>query len=546
MDFNKLAEALIPDENVKPLEEYEKQYPERALEKGEQVTRLAPSPTGFMHIGNLYVALANERIAHQSGGVFYLRIEDTDEKRKVEGAVEVIHKSLKYFGVKFDEGADLCGAYGPYYQRQRAEIYHAYAKELIRQGLAYPCFCTEEDLEKTREHQTENKLLPGYYGEFAKCRNLTEEEIYENLKAGKPYVIRLKSQGDVNIKHTFRDEVKGEITVTENNQDVVILKSDGIPTYHFAHAIDDHFMRTTLVIRGEEWLSSLPIHIELFKVLGFRLPKYGHNCSIQKIDGETRRKLSKRKDPEASLNYYREQGYHPEAVRTYMMTLLNSNFEEWLLKFPDKPIDEFKYSIGKMGKSGALFDILKLNDISKTYMSKLSETEMYDFLKAWVDEFGTDEQKAYFADKDYLCKVLILCMGIGGKKRRKDFVCAKQAVEMISYFFDNTFAPEYEYRFEKATVKKVLEGFKAIYDQADDNSVWFEKVKTVAGENGFATDMKAYKANPEEYAGNVSDVAEMLRIATTGLANTPDLWTIMQIIGKDRTLARLEKAIAAL
>lgn len=546
MDLNKLADALIPDGNVKPLEYYEQRYPERALEKGAQVTRLAPSPTGFMHIGNLYVALANERIAHQSGGVFYLRIEDTDDKRKVEGAVEVIHTSLKYFGVAFDEGADLCGDYGPYYQRQRAEIYHAYAKDLIRRGLAYPCFCTEEELEKTREYQTEHKLLPGYYGEFAKCRDFTEEQIYENLKAGKPYVIRLKSQGDVEVKHTFRDEVKGEITVTENNQDVVILKSDGIPTYHFAHAIDDHFMRTTLVIRGEEWLSSLPIHIELFKVLGFKLPKYGHNCSIQKIDGETRRKLSKRKDPEASLTFYREQGYHPAAVRTYMMTLLNSNFEEWLLKFPDKDIDEFKYSIGKMGKSGALFDILKLNDISKTYMSKLSETETYDFLKTWADEFGTDEQKAYFADKEYMCKVLALCMGVGGKKRRKDFVCAKQAVEMISYFFDQTFKPEYAYRFDGATVKKILGDFKAAYDYADDCSVWFEKVKTVAGANGFATDMKAYKADPTAFPGNVSDVAEMLRIATTGLSNTPDLWTIMQILGKDRTLGRLEKAIGAL
>ena len=546
MDLNKLADALIPDENIKPLEEYEKLYPERALEKGAQVTRLAPSPTGFMHIGNLYVALANERIAHQSGGVFYLRIEDTDEKRKVEGAVEVIHKSLKYFGVKFDEGADLCGDYGPYYQRQRAEIYHAYAKELIRKGLAYPCFCTEEDLEKTREYQTENKLLPGYYGEYAKCRNLSEAEIYENLKAGKPYVIRLRSQGDVSVKHTFRDEVKGEITVTENNQDVVILKSDGIPTYHFAHAIDDHFMRTTLVIRGEEWLSSLPIHIELFKVLGFRLPKYGHNCSIQKIDGETRRKLSKRKDPEASLNYYREQGYHPEAVRTYMMTLLNSNFEEWLLKFPDKPLDEFKYSIGKMGKSGALFDIVKLNDISKTYMAKLSETEAYDFFKAWADEFGSETQRAYFADKEYLCKVLALCMGVGGKKRRKDFICAKQAVEFVSYFFDETFSPEYAYRFDNATVKKILNDFVSVYDHADDCSAWFEKVKAVASANGFATDMKAYKANPENYPGNVSDIAEMLRVATTGLTNTPDLWTIMQILGKDRTLARLQTAINAL
>ncbi|MBO5782871.1 MAG: glutamate--tRNA ligase, partial [Clostridia bacterium] len=319
MNLNQLADALIPDENVKPLQYYEEKYPLRPLEKGAQVTRLAPSPTGFMHLGNLYVALANERLAHQSGGVLYLRIEDTDQKRKVEGAVEVIQSSLKYFGIDFDEGAEICGEYGPYYQQQRAEIYHAYAKELIRQGLAYPCFCTEEEMGKTREYQSENKLLPGYYGEFAKCRNLSEEQIYENLKAGKPYVIRLKSQGDVNIKHTFHDEIKGDITVTENNQDVVILKSDGIPTYHFAHAVDDHFMRTTMVIRGEEWLASLPIHIELFKVLGFRLPKYGHNCSIQKIDEEdgTRRKLSKRKDPEASLVFYREQGYHPLAVKTY-------------------------------------------------------------------------------------------------------------------------------------------------------------------------------------------------------------------------------------
>ena len=546
MDLNKLADALIPDENVKPLDYYESKYPARNLPEGAQVTRLAPSPTGFMHLGNLYVALANERIAHQSGGVLYLRIEDTDEKRKVEGAVDVIHRSLKYFGVNFDEGADLCGEYGPYYQRQRAEIYHAYAKDLIKRGLAYPCFCTEEDLEKTREYQTENKLLPGYYGEFAKCRNLTEEEIYANLAAGKPYVIRLKSQGDVEVKHTFRDQVKGDITVTENNQDVVILKSDGIPTYHFAHAIDDHFMRTTLVIRGEEWLSSLPIHIELFKVLGFKLPKYGHNCSIQKIDGETRRKLSKRKDPEASLTFYREQGYHPQAVRTYMMTLLNSNFEEWLLKCPDKPLDEFKYSIGKMGKSGALFDILKLNDISKTHFATLSAEEAFDFMKDWTDEFGTDEQKLYFADKDYMLKVLTLCMGIGGKKRRKDFICAKQAVEMLAYFFDNTFAPVYEYRFDSAVVKTVLEGFKATYDYADDMQAWFEKVKAVASANGFATDMKAYKADPTAYPGNVSDVAEMLRIATTGLSNTPDLWTIMQILGKERTIARLDKAIASL
>ena len=539
MDLNKLADALIPDKDLKPLEEYEKMYPPRDLAKGAEVTRIAPSPTGFMHFGNLYVALANERLAHQSGGVFYLRIEDTDQKRKVEGAVEVVHKSLKYFGVNFDEGADKGGNYGPYYQRQRAEIYHAFAKDLIRRGLAYPCFCTEEDLEKTREYQTENKLLPGYYGKFAKCRNLTEEEIYENLRQKKPYVIRLKSQGNAEIKHTFKDEIKGEITVTENDQDVVILKSDRIPTYHFAHAIDDHFMRTTLVMRGEEWLSSLPIHIELFKVLGFPLPRYGHNCSIQKMDGENRRKLSKRKDPEASLNFYREQGYPPIAVNTYVMTLLNSNFEEWMMKNPAAPYTDFRFSVGKMGKSGALFDVAKLNDIAKTYFAGKDEKETFDFLKEWAEEFGSEAQKKYFADEEYAKKILCLLMGIGSKKRRKDFACAVQAVASMAYFFDETFAPCDEYRFDKETVKSVIRSFSETYDIADDCSAWFDKVKAVAEKNGFCADMKAYKANPENYKGSVSDVAEILRIAVTGHANTPDLWTIMQILGKERVLKRL-------
>lgn len=539
MDLNKLADALIPDKDLKPLEEYEKMYPPRDLAKGAEVTRIAPSPTGFMHFGNLYVALANERLAHQSGGVFYLRIEDTDQKRKVEGAVEVVHKSLKYFGVNFDEGADKGGNYGPYYQRQRAKIYHAFAKDLIRRGLAYPCFCTEEDLEKTREYQTENKLLPGYYGKFAKCRNLTEEEIYENLRQKKSYVIRLKSQGNAEIKHTFKDEIKGEITVTENDQDVVILKSDGIPTYHFAHAIDDHFMRTTLVMRGEEWLSSLPIHIELFKVLGFPLPRYGHNCSIQKMDGENRRKLSKRKDPEASLNFYREQGYPPIAVNTYVMTLLNSNFEEWMMKNPAAPYTDFRFSVGKMGKSGALFDVAKLNDIAKTYFAGKDEKETFDFLKEWAEEFGSEAQKKYFADEEYAKKILCLLMGIGSKKRRKDFACAVQAVASMAYFFDETFAPCDEYRFDKETVKSVIRSFSETYDIADDCSVWFDKVKAVAEKNGFCADMKAYKANPENYKGSVSDVAEILRIAVTGHANTPDLWTIMQILGKERVLKRL-------
>ena len=549
MDWNKLADVLVPDENVKPLEYYEELYPARDLPQGAQVTRLAPSPTGFIHLGNLFVAIANERIAHQSQGTMYLRIEDTDLKRKVDGAVDAVKNALRYFDIRFDEGAEIEGAtnaYGPYYQRERAEIYHAYVKDLIKRGLAYPCFCTEDELSALREKQTAEKKITGYYGEYAACRNLTEEEIYANLAAKKPYVIRLRSQGNAENKIAFRDEIKGDITVTENDQDVVILKSDGIPTYHFAHAIDDHFMRTTVVIRGEEWLASLPIHIELFNVLGFRRPKYGHNCSLQKIDGDTRRKLSKRKDPELSLEFYRQEGYFAKAVKVYMLTLLNSNFEEWYMKNPETALEEFKFSINKMGKSGALFDLNKLNDISKNELAKLSAEEMFAFLSDWANEFGTETQKAYFADKDYMLKVLNLCMGIGGKKRRKDFTTSKQAVEFMAYFFDETFAPEYAYRFDNETVKKVLAGFKAVYDVTDDNSAWFEKLKGVATELGFATDMKAYKANPEAFPGNVSDVAEMLRVAMTGLTNTPDLCTIMQILGTDRTLARLDKAIASL
>lgn len=547
MDWNKLADALIPDADLKTADAYEAMYPERDLPKGAQVTRLAPSPTGFIHLGNLFVAIANERIAHQSGGLMYLRIEDTDLKRKVDGAVEAVKSALRYFDIRFDEGAEIEGAenaYGPYYQRERASLYHAYAKDLIRRGLAYPCFCTEEELSALREKQTAEKKITGYYGEYAACRNLTEAEIYAKLAEGKPYVIRLRSQGNAENKLVFHDEIKGDITVTENDQDVVILKSDGIPTYHFAHAIDDHFMRTTLVIRGEEWLASLPIHIELFDVLGFRRPKYGHNCSLQKMDGETRRKLSKRKDPELSLEFYRQEGYYPRAVKVYMLTLLNSNFEEWYMKNAEKPLEEFKFSIGKMGKSGALFDLNKLSDIAKNELAKLSETEMYDFLADWAQEFGTAAQQRYFADKAYMLKILCLCMGVGGKKRRKDFTTAKQAVETIGYFFDETFAPVYEYRFDGATVRKILSDFRVAYDYADDSAAWFDKVKTVAAQNGFAADMKAYKADPAAFKGSVADVAEMLRVATTGLANTPDLWTIMQILGAERTRARLDKAIA--
>ncbi len=542
MDYEHLAERLLPGD-YPDLASFETRYPSRDLPKGAQVTRLAPSPTGFIHLGNLFVAIANERIAHQSGGKLYLRIEDTDLKRKVDGAVEAVIASLDYFNIRFDEGAEIGGddTYAPWYQRQRAEIYRAYVKDLIRRGRAYPCFCTEEELSALRDEQTANKEITGYYGKYARCRNLSEEEIYQNLDAGKPFVIRLRSMGDSSRKFTFHDEIKGDVTVTENDQDVVILKSDGIPTYHFAHAVDDHLMRTTLVIRGEEWLASLPIHLELFDVLGFARPKYGHNCSLMKMDGESKRKLSKRKDPELSLSFYRQEGYHPFAVKVYMLTLLNSDFEEWHMKYPEKPLEEFKFRIEKMSRSGALFDLDKLNDISKTELSRLSAEEMFAFLKDWSFSFGSEQEQAYFADEEYLLKVLNLCMGTSGKKRRKDFVTAKQAVAEIGYFFGDRVQKD-AYRVDDGTRNAILDAFLAKYDYADDAQAWFAKVKEIAANLGYAAEMRDYKANPEAYKGSVSDVAEVLRIAVTGRANSPDLWTIMQILGEDRARERLSEA----
>jgi len=543
MDLKKLASALIPDKDLLPTAEYEKIYPERRMEVKAEVTRLAPSPTGFIHLGNLYSALADERSAHTTGGIFYLRIEDTDEKRKVDGAVESVIRSLRYFGIGFDEGAEIdspLNKYGPYYQRQREKIYKSFVKDLIEKGLAYPCFCSEEELGSVRERQTANKETTGYYGQYAKCRSLSEDEIYKNLKEGKKFVIRLKSQGSIENKIAFKDAIKGEVTVTENDQDVVILKSDGIPTYHFAHAIDDHFMRTTLVIRGEEWLSSLPVHLELHKVLGFKPPKYAHTSSLMKMDGETKRKLSKRKDPELSLDYYRKAGYFPLAVVKYLMTLLNSDFEEWCLKNPDADYRSFRFRIEKMNKSGALFDLDKLNDVSKNEISRLSAEECFEFLNGWVTEFGTDSDREHFKDRDYIVKILNLILGVGGKKRRKDIERAEQGVRLIDYFFDDTFAPEYNYRFGKDIVNAVLDGFSKLYDEADDNSVWFGKVKQVAEDVGFASEMSVYKAEPEKFGGSVSDIAEILRIAVTGKPNSPDLCSIMKILGGARSVERMK------
>lgn len=546
MDYNKLAELLFPDVVNDP-DYYEKKFPERDLPKGAEVTRMAPSPTGFIHLGNLYSALADERIAHRNGGVFYLRIEDTDEKRKVDGAVETIINVLRYFDIEFDEGAGFTDAdpqnvYGPYFQRQRVEIYHAYAKDLVKRGLAYPCFCTEEELEEVRKEQEEDKAMTGYYGKYAVCRNLTLEDIEAKLKAGLTYVLRLRSAGSPDKEIVFHDRIMGEIKLPENIHDIVLLKRDGVPTYHFAHAIDDHLMRTTMVIRGGEWLASVPTHYELFHVLGFKMPSYGHTAHLMKFDEETggKRKLSKRKDPELSLDYYRKDGYHPMAMKVYLLTLLNSNFEEWYEKFPDKDIKEFPFSVEKMSQSGALFDKDKLHNICKNELAKLSEEEMYDFLYDWAAGNEPEKAKVWFADREKMLAILRLYMGIGMKRRRKDFIYAKQIFELIGYFFEENNDAE-EFKFDKDTVKEILKEYLAGYDHNDDNSAWFDKLKKVADNLSFASDMKAYKANPENYKGSISDIAEVVRIAVTGRANTPDLWTIIHIIGEDAMKAKIER-----
>ena len=550
MDNQKLADLLFP-EVVNTPEYYEEKFPYRKLPNKAEVTRMAPSPTGFIHLGNLYSALADERIAHRNGGVFYLRIEDTDEKRKVDGAVETIINVLRYFDIEFDEGAgfddtDPRNAYGPYFQRQRVEIYHTYAKSLVERGLAYPCFCTEEELDKVRAKQEEDKILTGYYGEYATCRNLSYEEIEANIKAGKPYVLRLRSQGSPDKDITFVDAIKGEIKLPENIHDIVLLKKDGIPTYHFAHAIDDHLMRTTTVVRGGEWLASAPIHYELFHLLGFKMPAYAHTAHLMKFDEETggKRKLSKRKDPELSLDYYRKDGYHPYTMKVYLLTLLNSNFEEWHEKFPDKDINEFPFSVEKMNQSGALFDKDKLHNICKNELSKLSVEELYDFLYDWAKENEPENVEKWFGDREKMLQILRLYMGVGAKRRRKDLMYAKQIFELISYFFDGESSEEMdEFKLDEDMVSKILKSYLAKYDHNDDNSVWFNKLKEIADEHGFASDMKAYKANPENFKGNVSDIAEAVRIAVTGRANTPDLWTIVHIMGEEQMTERIKKHI---
>ena len=555
MTNSELSELIYP-EITKTVDDYEAMYPARELPQGAKVTRLGPSPTGFIHLGNLYGAFVDERLAHQSGGVFYLRIEDTDDKRFVENAVETIISSLSFFGIKFDEGVTAdgdVGAYGDYTQSHRGEIYRCYAKKLLSEGKAYPCFLSEDEITKIREEEEKLKITPGIYAGQSKYREwdkdpAVEAEVLAKLNAGEPFVIRLKSSGTPNAvgddikRNTVVDAIRGELQVPENFQDIVIIKTTGIPTYHFAHVVDDHLMRTTHVVRGEEWLPSLPIHIELFNYLGFELPIYCHTSVLMKID-ETgnKRKLSKRKDPELSLDYYRSQGYHPSAVREYLMTVLNSNFEEWREANPTADIEEFDFTTEKMSSSGALFDLDKLNDVSKSTLLRIPASEIASFLKSWSEEFAP-EYSYVFKDMAKLEKILDI--GRHDARPRADLVYARQIMDFIAYFFDEAFEIVDEYPAEaSADAKLILQKYLETYDHSDDNEQWFGKIRDLAVELGYAGKPKDFKKNPDDYKGHVGHVSSVIRIALVGRAQSPDVWTIQQIMGEAKVRERIMRCI---
>ena len=547
MDYKALADLLFPNVTDTP-ESLEKKYPPRQVPEGAVITRMAPSPTGFVHLGNLVQGLTSERMAHQSGGVLFLRVEDTDAKREVPGAVEVLINTLKHYGIHFDEGATMggdSGNYGPYRQRERAAIYHVYAKKLVSEGKAYPCFCTEEELSAMREQQEANKETTGYYGQYAVWRDRPMEDVRSQLDAGNPWVLRFRSTGSIENQFKFDDLVKGKLTITENNVDHVLLKSDGIPTYHFAHAVDDHLMRTTHVVRGDEWLPSLPFHIQLFQALGFKLPKYVHIGPLMKMDGTSKRKLSKRKDPELALTYYKSEGFPVEAVYEYIMTLLNSNYEDWRRANPNAPSTDFKFSPKKLNPAGNLFDYAKLTDVSKNEIAKMDADKVYTLLLDWAKEFDPDFGVKLEADPVYAKR--ILAIGRGGKKPRKDLAVWKDAKPYMGFFYDEYLEkPEFDDRFDKKLIAAALNRFLDSFDLADDSGVWFEKVKAVATEIGFTTDMKAYKADPSAFPGTVADVSTFIRLAVTGKTNSPDLYTVMQILGYDRTVQRIRSALSLL
>lgn len=542
-----LAELLLPDIDKSP-EYYENLYPSRNLPEGAKVTRVAPSPTGYLHLGTLFTALVNRITATSSGGVFYTRIEDTDKKREVEGGIADIIGGLNRFGISIDEGftSGECesGNYGPYKQSLRAEIYQCYAKDLIKQGLAYPCFCTSDELAEMREKQEKLKIRTGYHGEWARHRDITYREAKTLIESGKPFVIRLRSGGDENRRIIFDDVIKGRIEMPENDEDFVILKSDGIPTYHFAHAIDDHLMRTTHVFRGDEWISSAPKHIELFKILGFKPVKYGHVSPIMKLDGGAKRKISKRKDPEAAVHFFAEEGYPASAVIEYLMTIAASDFEDWRRANPTADYRTFKFNPKKMSVSGALFDNDKLNDVSKIIISKMKSDEVYTLLTNWAREFDGEFYALLTADPEYTKKMLAVDRD-NAKNARKDIAKWNEAKEYFAYYFDALFNPYCTYpgKVCAADAKAFLAEYIKVYDENDDRGVWFDKIKALAPSLGFAAETKEYKAAPEKFKGSAGDLSGVLRLAVTGRENTPDLCGIMSVLGRDKCVNRINEYI---
>ena len=549
MDYKDLANMIFPD--VKPIEYYEEKYPKRDLKEGAIVTRYAPSPTGVVHSGGLYQSLIAKVLARQTEGVFFLRIEDTDQKREIENGVSGIAKALKDFDMEPDEGMvdanNEKGEYGPYKQSLRKEIYQSYAKDLIEKRLAYPCFATAQELDEMRKKQEAAKIRPGYYGVWATWREKPLDEVIEKIKKGDPYIIRLKSMGREDRKIKHHDLIKGNIDFPENDQDIVIIKSDGLPTYHFAHAIDDHLMGTTLVIRGDEWLSSVPLHLQLFQTLGFKAPKYAHIAPIMKEENGAKRKLSKRKDPESAVEYYTEEGIPKEAVKEYLLNIANSNFEQWRKQNKDAKLEEFTLQLNKMGVSGALFDMIKLLDISKTVISKYTKEKVYEESIKWANSYDQDLKEMLEKDKEYTLKVL----GIerGNAKPRKDIAKWSDVKENIEYMYDERyFAKDHKYDFQKINEKEEIQKIISLYlekyfDINDDKQTWFDKIKDLSQELGYAREVKEYKQEPEKYKGHVGDISTVIRIALTSRANTPDMYEIMQVLGKESVIKRLEKIL---
>lgn len=544
-DFKELAQLLFSNITKAP-QDMEDMYPPRALKEGARVTRFAPSPTGFLHFGNLFTCMVSYKTAKTTDGVFYVRVEDTDQKRKVEGAIDVMLKGLSVYGINADEGVvgdeKEIGDYGPYYQSARVEIYQTYAKALVEQGLAYPCFCSADELDEIRTAQ-ENESIKGYWGKWAKCRDLSFEQIKANIDSGMSWTLRLKSPGDLEKKCYFDDMIKGKIEMPENVQDVVLLKSDGIPTYHFAHAVDDHLMRTTHVVRGDEWISSVPIHLQLFKVLGFKPPKYAHVSPIMKEENGGKRKLSKRKDPEAAVTYYAEEGYPQESVNEYMMTLANSNFEDWRRMNKTEPIEKFPFNLKKMSVSGALFDIVKLTDVSKNVISVMPAEKVFELAYAWAKEY--QPQLAELFAQDEAKATAILNIDREGKKPRKDIAKWSDVLDYVSYMYDETFVPNYELNGNAtpSLAVKVIEEYLKVVNLDDDKDAWFGRMKEVCPLVGCTPNVKEYKAEPEKFEGHVGDVSTIIRVALTGRTNTPDLFAITALLGEDTVKARLNSAL---